>query len=178
MKSFALALISVLVLTCSLPAQQKTADVPATREDVQRYLDAMHSRQMIRQMLDGMSEPMHKMAHDQCEQNKQTAPPDCEARLTKLMDGMFKDVPIDEMLDAMIPAYQKHFTKADFDALIAFYTSPAGQKILRELPQVSTEAMTAMMPIMQKHLEKIGERVQAEVAATVKTPQGDPTPSK
>ena len=31
--------------------------------------------------------------------------------MTKQMDDMLKNMPLDEMMQATIPAYQKHFTK-------------------------------------------------------------------
>ncbi len=68
----------------------------------------------------------------------------------------------------MVPAYQKHFTKGDMDALIAFYSTPTGQKVLRELPAVTAEGMQAMMPIMRKSVDKMTERAENEVAQMMK----------
>ena len=34
------------------------------------------------------------------------------------------------------------------DALIGFYSTPTGQKMLQELPAVMSEGMEAMMPIL------------------------------
>src|SRR5439155_13694987 len=50
-------------------------------------------------------------------------------------------MPFDEMMDAMVPTYQKHFTRGELDALTAFYSSPTGQKILREMPAIMSEAI-------------------------------------
>jgi len=75
------------------------------------------------------------------------------------------------MINAMVPAYQKHFTKGDIDALITFYSSPTGQKILRELPAVTAEAMDTMMPIMQKYMAKTTQRMQAQVAEMTRESQ-------
>lgn len=71
-------------------------------------------------------------------------------------------------MQAMVPAYQKHFTKGDMDALTAFYSSPAGQKVLREMPGLMADSMEIMMPIISKHVEKVARRMQDEVLATVK----------
>ena len=77
-------------------------------------------------------------------------------------------MPYDAMMQATIPVYQKHFTKADIDSLIAFYASPTGQKVLREMPGITAEAMQSMIPIMQKHMEAIRQRVQEQVADALK----------
>ena len=48
------------------------------------------------------------------------------------------------MLDDMIPVYQKHLTKSDVDEMIKFYSTPTGQKFLREMPAMTAEGMEAM----------------------------------
>jgi len=53
------------VLTVSALAQDAGPNAPATRQDIERYLDAVHSHQMMTQMMDAMAKPMHKMVHDQ-----------------------------------------------------------------------------------------------------------------
>jgi hypothetical protein len=81
---------------------------------------------------------------------------------------MMREMPFDEMLQAMVPAYQKHFTKGDMDALVAFYSAPTGQKIMQELPAVMAEGMEAMTPIMRKSMDKMTERTEQEIAQMMK----------
>jgi hypothetical protein len=122
-----------------------------------------------------MSKPIHQMAQEQCAKDRDKLPADCEARLNKFMDDMTKRMPFDEMMQATVPAYQKHFTKGDMDALVAFYSAPTGQKVLKELPSVMAEAMESMMPIMRKTIDAMTERVQQEVAQMMKdTPEKNP----
>jgi hypothetical protein len=147
---------------------QTAADAPAAKEDVERLFQAMHSHDMMLKMVEAMSAPMHQAAHDQCERDKDKLPADCEERINKLLDGMMKEIPFDQMMQAMVPAYQKHFTKGDMDALIAFYSTPTGQKVLQELPAVTAEGMQAMMPIMRKSVEKMTERAEQEVNQMIK----------
>src|ERR1700739_2092538 len=106
-------------LTCA--AQQNAADAPATKEEIQKYLQVMHSREMMTKMVDAMSKPMHQMMHEQYLKDKDKLPADFEARMNKMMDDMMKSFPWNEMLDAMVPVYQKHLTKGDVDALVVFY---------------------------------------------------------
>ena len=162
---------------------QTAADAPATKEDVQRYFEAVHSHDMMLKMLEAMSKPMHQTTHEQCERDKDKLPADCEARINKMMDDMMKEMPFDQMMQAMVPAFQKHFTKGDMDALIAFYSTPTGQKMLQELPAVIAEGMDAMMPIMRKSVEKMTERAQRQVAEMMKdsaknTGDGPPAATK
>jgi hypothetical protein len=167
MKKVLNALALCLVL-CAPGLAQNAADQPATKADVDRYLDAVHSHEMMDQMVVAMSKPIQKMLHEQYEKNKDKLPADFEARTSKEMEDMLKDIPWEDMLQAMVPAYQKHFTKGDMDALTAFYSSPAGQKVLREMPGLMADSMEIMMPIISKHVEKVARRMQDEVLASVK----------
>jgi uncharacterized protein len=160
------------LLSCSFGfAQQNPADQPATREDVEKYLQAMHSHEMMQNTVKAMMAPMHQMAHEQYLRNQDKLPADFEARMNAFMDDMMSQMPWDEIMDAMIPAYEKHFTKGDVQALTAFYSSPTGQKILAELPAVTAEAMQTMMPIMQKHLEAMSKRFEQQMAALAQDSQ-------
>lgn len=147
---------------------QNASDAPATKEDIQKYLDVMHSRDMMAKMVDAMSAPMHKMFHEQFLKDKDKLPPDFEDRMAKMMDDSMKSFPWDDMLGSMVPVYQKHFTKGDVNALIAFYGSPTGQKILRDMPAIMQEAMENMMPLLQKQMDAMNTRMQQEVAQMMK----------
>jgi hypothetical protein len=60
----------------------------------------------------------------------------------------------------MIPVYQRHFTKSEIEALIAFYASPAGQKFLHEMPAVTAETMRAVYPRIQSEVEAVLKRAE------------------
>lgn len=154
-------------------AQQNVEDAPASKEDVERYLQVMHSHEMISKMVDAMSKPMHDMLHQEYLKNQDKLPQDFEARMTTRMDEMLKNLPWDELVDSMIPVYQKHFTKGDMDALVTFYGTSTGQKLLRELPEITAESMQKMMPLLQKNIENAQKQMQQDIAAMIKEGQGN-----
>ena len=168
MKHFLITVVVCLVCSAGSVAQQVGDDSPASKEDVDRYFQVMHSHDMMQQMVQAMTKPMHQMIHEQFMKDRDKLPPDFEARMNKTMDEMLKEMPFDEMMQAMAPAYQKHFTKGDMDSLVAFYSSPIGQKVLRELPAITSEAMQSMMPIMSKQMEKMRDRLQQDIGESVK----------
>jgi uncharacterized protein len=175
MKRFALLLlVSLLFATVSF-AQQNAPDAPASRGDIERYLDTMHSRDLMNNVMNMMSKQMHQMAVEQAKKQP-NLPPDYVARMDKAADDMVKNFPTDEVFDAMIPIYQKHLTKGDVDALVAFYSTPTGKKFIQEMPAISTEAMQASMGIVQKRMAQTMQRVQDEVAQEQK--KGDVDPKK
>jgi uncharacterized protein len=158
MKRSSLAVVACLLFASISFAQQNPADAPASRADVERYLDVMNARSMMKNMMDTMTKQMHEMIHQQVK-NQQDLPPDAEARMDKMTDDMLRDFPFEDILQVMIPVYQKHFTKGDIDGLVAFYSSPPGQKVLKELPAINAEALQAAMPIVQKMTAKTMQSV-------------------
>jgi hypothetical protein len=157
-----------LALASSAFAQQSDADAPATKADVDKYLEVTHANTMAKQMMQSMAKPMHQMIHEQFVKDQDKLPPDFEAHMYKVMDEMMQNMPFDEMMQAMEPAYEKHFTKGDMQALTAFYSTPTGQKILSEMPAIMAEAMQQMMPILQKYTAQMQDRMRTEFAQASK----------
>jgi hypothetical protein len=164
MKRAILAAIACLFLASVSFAQQNDADAPATKADINRYFEAMHSRELARQTMNAMLVQMHSMVHEQMKAVP-NLPADAEDRLNKSMDEMIGAMPVDAMLDAMVPVYQKHLTKGDVDALVAFYSSPTGKKFLTEMPTITAESMQAIAPLVQKTMADASDRLAKEVEA-------------
>jgi hypothetical protein len=165
-------------LVSSVGFAQTGDDAPASKEDVQRYLDAIHSHEMMKQMMAAMAKPMHQTVHDEMVKDGDKLPPDFEARMNKIMDEMMNDMPFDDMINAMIPAYQKHFTKGDMDTLTAFYSGPTGQKVLHEMPAIMADAMESMQPIMRRSIDKMTGRIQEQMAQMIKQSGNQTAPAK
>jgi uncharacterized protein len=155
MKRLLLAVCVVLFLSWSGFAQTSTDDSPATKADVERYFQVVKSHDMMKKMMATMTQSMHQLMHEQYLKHKDELPADYESKMTARMDEMYENMPMDEMMEAMIPAYQKHFTKGDIDTLVAFYSSPTGAKLLRELPSIMAESMQDMMPIILKYSDTV-----------------------
>ena len=161
MKAF---LMAALCLAFAAPVLAQTSDTdPATKDDVILYLRTMHSHDMIQRTLEAMLKPMHQMFHDQFQKDHKSLPADFEAKFNKMIDETIKGMPIDEMTQASVPVYQKHFTRGDIEKLNSFYASPTGQKVLEEMPAVTGDSMQAMMPIMRKYLDEAKERMQRQI---------------
>jgi len=175
MKRFAFAALACLLITSVTFARQSAADAPASKEDIEKYLDTMHSREMMKSTMAAMTKQMHQMTHAEL-QKQPNLPPDFEARMDKMMDDMIRDFPIDELIRAMVPAYQRHLTKGDVDALTKFYSSPIGQKVLNEMPAMTADAMQAASGIVQKMMAKMQERLQSELAQAQKETDGNSKP--
>ncbi len=87
-----------------------------------------------------------------------------QGMINEMVDDIDRDYPMDAILNDMVPIYQRHLTKSDADELIAFYSSPVGQKVLRELPAITSEAMQVSTSYLQPRMEaavgKLKEKVE------------------
>jgi hypothetical protein len=148
-----------------------TAELPAdapTREDVMKLFDLLQ----ISKTMDAVISATKQQSMEIAEQMIHDKMPDATAEQKKQFREMLDDVmhqalgpaAINEMLEATIPVYQRHLTKADLDAMVAFYASPVGQKILHEQPAMVQESMEASAGIQEKiarsMFQKIDERVE------------------
>ena len=48
---------------------------------------------------------------------------------------------VDEVIDNIVPLYDKYFTQEELESYIAFYSSAEGQKFLKALPQIMKESI-------------------------------------
>jgi TonB family protein len=155
-----------LLLSVNCWAQETNSGTPATKEEVVAYLQAVHIRDAMKTMMCAMSEPLHQMMnqHILTLNDQGSLPPDFEERVNKRLDELMNGMPLDEMIEAMVPTYQKHFTKEDLDILVAFYSSSTGQKVVQEMPAMMAEAMQSAKPVIEKWSETGKQRMQREVA--------------
>lgn len=159
MKSSTLTLLLCLFVVPGSVARQDSADPPASKEDVERYFAAMHTRELVRSMMEAMRKQMHQTIHMQVSKLP-NLPPGFEEKESRLIDETWQDLPLDEMLQAMIPVYERHFTKGDVDGL-------------KELPSVTAESMQASQGIVQKLVSKEMQRVQNDIAQAQKSNGGE-----
>ncbi|HEY1800761.1 MAG TPA: DUF2059 domain-containing protein, partial [Terriglobales bacterium] len=59
-------------------------------------------------------------------------------------------------------------------------SSPTGQKMLREMPEIMADAMQAVMPIMRQHMDAVNKKLQEQMAQSLKeqekAPEAIPAP--
>lgn len=167
MKKAILLAIAVLIAVPSLVAQQvtnpitseATGPVPveqrATREDIIKLLDVLHSRRQMAAMLQTMKQNMLEGMRLSFLKEHPDASPVVLKKLEATMDGVWEVVDLDELVQAGIPVYQKYLTHEDTVSLISFYSSPAGQHYLARMPALIREAGEAGGNVMKGHIDDI-----------------------
>jgi hypothetical protein len=154
-------LMFAFLLTKNATAQVAVAsDAPATREDVVKLFELMHVQQQTQSAIESMLKQQRVMVRGALRKRHPEISEEELKSADKYMDDFWRDFPVAQMLDDMIPVYQKHLTKTDVGAMSIFYASPTGQKLLREMPAIMTESMQAMMPHLQESMDKMMERVE------------------
>jgi len=165
MKSLAMILIIALLTSCAAFAQQSPSEAPASREDVLKLFDVMQNREQVRRTMESMVSQSQVLMREQIKQRNPKITDEELAELNQEAEEMWKNFPVDQMLEDAVPVYQKHLTKTDVDAMISFYSSPTGQKLLREMPAIMSEGMQAMYPDIQKHMDATIRRIDEKAAA-------------
>jgi uncharacterized protein len=160
----------VLGLPMSVAAQTTVsiAPDPASKEDVKKLFDVMASREQIRQVMEQLYAQMRTMNREQLKKRRPEITDEELVRLDRQSENLIQRFPLDEMLNDMIPIYQRHFTKSDIEALTGFYSSAIGQKFLHEMPAVTAEAMQATFPRLQAEVERALKQAEAKPDAPQK----------
>ncbi len=173
----AIAVLALCLFSFPATYAQQQLDA-ATKEDVLQLLEITGARHNVQIMWDGMAQQAATMAAESYQHKHPSASP-LEIRKAAELAGVssqkaIKVFSIDELVDAIIPIYQRHLTHADIQTVIEFYSSSTGQKMIKEMPTMMAESMQAVQPILQKHLPEL--EAQAEAAAAEASKQQDSQP--
>jgi uncharacterized protein len=163
MKHHYISLAVILLIASAAFAQQSaspTADAPASKEDVEKLFDIMQIHQQMRQVMDAMMKQQSAMVHETLKKRYPQTSAEKIAQADRLIEETMKDMPMDAMLDDMIPIYQRHFSKIDIEAMSTFYASPTGQKMMQEMPALTSESMQAAYARMQKQMDALMQRAE------------------
>jgi len=170
--------MSLPFLSTEAVAQISTASTePASREDVQNLFAVLNLDRMMKVTMQAAAEQVKTNLPEIMKQQNIEIPKD---QLDSMTEDMFHDYPMKEVLDSMVPVYQKHLNRTDVANILAFYKSLTGQKMLNEMPEMSKEAMQAANPVMKQWMSSLMQRMQdrARAVAQQKASQKPETNSK
>lgn len=160
MKTLVIPIILLLTSWSAFAQQPPSSSAPASREDVLKLFDVMQNREQVRRTMESMVSQSQALMRQQIKERNPKITDEELAELDQEAEEMWKNFPVDQMLEDTVPIYQKHLTKTDVDAMISFYSSPTGQKLLREMPAIMSEGMQAMYPDIQKHMDAAMQRIE------------------
>jgi hypothetical protein len=64
-----------------------------------------------------------------------------------------KTFKVDEIIERMVPLYDKHFSEADLKTLIDFYSSPTGKRLVETIPTIMTESVEVSAKYFEDHMQ-------------------------
>lgn len=152
-----------------------TNSEPASRQDVENLFAMLKLDRMMQVTMTSAAEQMKNNLPELMKQQYIEIP---KEQLDAMAEDIFRDYPMKEVLDSMIPVYQKHLTKADVGNILAFYQSPTGQKMLNEMPEMSREAMQAANPVMKQWMATMMQRMQDRAHAMAEQKPGTNSKAK
>ena len=142
-------------------------------------LDLLQVRKTMAMMMDGMRQAVKQGAEQSFRENVPNPTPKQLEALHGMIDDAMGDMPMDEMVEAVVPIYRRHLSKSDVDEMIRFFGGPVGQKLLREQPQMMQEGMQAGMAIQQKRMDQIMAKVKEGARKLAEaSEEKDQTPKK
>jgi hypothetical protein len=177
MKRHCRSLAAIVFVAVAAVAQQPSpspGDMPASKEDIQKLFEVMQIHRQMRQVMDSMMKQQTTMMHETLKRHYPQISAERLARADRLMQDTVNDMPMDAMLDDMIPIYQRHFSKTDIDAMTVFYGSPTGQKMMQEMPALTSESMQASYARMQKQMDAILQRAEQIAKEDQEQPKSAP----
>lgn len=162
-------------------------DQQATPDQIRKFFEVARLRQQM-QMMMGMMPRMIAQSYQVELKNLnsklppgQHMTPQQQAALGKIMqEYMHKAMSlytVDQMMNDAIPIYQRHISRTDADAIIAFYSSPAGQHILDAQPVIMREYMPVAMGHVLNSSRALTDQMTKDMENAVKSSQPTATPA-
>lgn len=169
----------VLCMALSGAATAQAASDQPSREQVLKLMSAMGVQQSVEEALHRSQDSIKDAARETFMKN---TPGTIDEATQKKMNEILDSEPFikfDDLVDVVIPIYQKNLSAADVQAGIDFYSSPPGKRLMEKVPDILREANEAGGKIAQQKMEKYAEQLdrklqvlQAEVQA--KQPASQP----
>lgn len=143
----------IVLLAFALAVSVKAEIAPEKRAEIDKMLQLTGMTKLVDQMKSQMIAGLKS--------NMPGAPAGFWDKFSAKMDTQ-------GFIEKIVPLYDKYYTIDDLRAVNAFYSSPAGQKILATLPQIMQESMAVGQAWGQEVAKKAAEEMAAESKAVTK----------
>lgn len=154
-------IIAALAIACSATT---ALSAPPSKDSIREILRVTDARKLV----EGMIPQMEAMIKGSTQQALGRALNENEQRivdsLTSKLLRMMKDELNWETLEPLyLRIYAESFTQEEVDGMLAFYKSPAGEALIKKMPLVVQQSMTAM----QERMGPMMQKIQAAIEDTV-----------
>lgn len=141
------------------------ADDKDQRRQVERLLEVMKVEQAIDSMYSQIDQMFVGMAKELGV--KQSEQPIFDRYMQKVAAAMKEEMTWQKMKEPMIDVYMKHYSKAEINDMLAFYSSESGRSIIAKMPSVMQDSMQisqAMFREFMPRLKQLSTELREELA--------------
>ena len=161
--SHRILLAALIALCAALPAHAQGEPADDTRID--RLLEVTRARQMLDAMLPQIEASQRQMVA------QMTGGRELDAAQQQRLDAILassattvrKTLAWENLEPIYRDIYRQTFTGDDIDAIVAFYESPAGQRMLDRMPELMQNTMAAMQRLVVPMLQQMERDLAAEI---------------
>ncbi len=158
-----IAIVTLLFVFCvPVWAQQLPADAPS-REEVLKLVEVTRVRSQLDMFMSGMIAQMKASMRQSFTAKVPNATEKQLKVLDTVADEMGQQLSTDELVAELIPIYQRAYSHDDINAIVGFYSSPAGKKLLDKTPQVMQEAIKVGSSYAERKLAPYESTLEARV---------------
>ena len=128
------------------------------RADIRKMMEIMGAKETISRLVNGVMQ-------SEIESAEKMRPDIPRQFWEEFQQRVALDLHPEELMDALIPVYEKHFSDDDIKQIIAFYETPAGKRYIESLSQVQAESMDVGRAWGEQLGKRIGATVEDEMRA-------------
>lgn len=160
-------LLTVLLAALSALASPFARAQGADDARIDRLLEVMRARETVDAMFPQIEASQRQMmAQLTAGQSLDEAQ---QARIESILarsDQRLRDtLAWDNMAPLYRDIYRQTFNDEDIDAMLAFYGSPSGQRLLDKMPLLMQNSMTAVQQLVVPMLQQLEQDIRAEASA-------------
>ena len=155
----------IVALALLLAAAPLAAAQPPSQAQVDRLLEVMRARQTLDAVLPQVQASQQQMVAQMTAQ--QELGEEDVARINRAMERTNARLAETLAWERMEPVYRdiyaQTFSAEDVEAMIGFYSSPAGQRTLDKMPQLMQNTMNAVQQMVVPLLQELEQDIEAEL---------------
>jgi uncharacterized protein len=158
--------LTILALTCVLAAPAIASAEPTAKAMAltRRMVVAMHVEENMAPMLRTMLRQQVDLTVAQRNNLSDQQKTQLSSALSEAMDEIFAGGFMSEMMEKLIPAYAEVYSEDELQALVDFYESPMGQRVLRKMPLLGPAAAKVIADVTPKMqadmIEKLTKKLE------------------
>lgn len=174
--SHRILLLALLLFAPFAASPAQAAETPVDDARLERLLEVTRSRAMLEAMLPQIEASQREMVAQMVagQQLDDAQRARLEAILGKSTAAVRQALAWENLEQVYFDIYRRTFSAEDIDAIIAFYETPAGQRMLDKMPTLMQHTMEAVQGLMVPMLEQMQRDIAAEIAPQGEAPEAAP----